>query len=379
MDVLVLGGTVFLGRAVVAEALAAGANVTVFNRGRSGPAPEGTTQVTGDRTVADDLEQLAGRHFDVVVDTSGYVPADVALAAKLLAPTSDNYAFVSTINVFPGWPEQPDYHAGGLHDGRPDATRADAPEDEAAGYGWLKRGCELAVQREFGADRSSVLRAGCIVGPDDKVAGRLPWWIDRVARGGEVLTPGAPSDPVSLIDARDIARFALGRPVGEFELTGAAVERATFMATCQKVTVSDARLTWVDSEWLAAQDVDEWTEIPLWSTGPEHVPARRRRGGRGRTARAPPARDGRRHLGLAAGDRGRLADGRAHAGARPGQGGSAPQGVARPLGAGGGCAEPGRPSAAPYTPASCTRWPEPCSHRARSIRTTCSTASGWPD
>ncbi|HZE49244.1 MAG TPA: hypothetical protein VE074_06740, partial [Jatrophihabitantaceae bacterium] len=94
------------------------------------------------------------------------------------------------------------------------------------------------------------------------------WWIDRVARGGEVLSPGAPSDPVSLIDARDIARFALGRPVGEFELTAASVERATLMATCQDVTGSDARFTWVDSEWLAAQDVEEWTEIPLWSTGP---------------------------------------------------------------------------------------------------------------
>ena len=268
MDVLVLGGTVFLGRAVVAEAQAAGAKVTVFNRGKSGTKPDGAEQVIGDRTVASDLQQLAGRHFDIVVDTSGYVPADVALSAKLLAPTCDYYAFVSTINVFPGWPEQPDYRADGLHDGDPDATRADAPEGESVAYGWLKRGCELAVQREFGADRSSVLRAGCIVGPDDTAVGRLSWWIDRVARGGEVLSPGTPSDPVSLIDARDIARFALGRPVGEFELTATPVERAQLMAVCQELTGSNARFTWVDSEWLAAQDVEEWTEIPLWSTGP---------------------------------------------------------------------------------------------------------------
>src|SRR5438445_8352316 len=137
MDVLVLGGSVFLGRAVVAEAQDAGAQVTVFNRGRSGPAADGVEQLTGDRTDPADLEQLAGRHFDVVVDTSGYVPADVARVAKLLAPTCDYYAFVSTVNVFPGWPTMPDYHPGGVHAGDPDATRDDAPNPDKA-YGWLK-------------------------------------------------------------------------------------------------------------------------------------------------------------------------------------------------------------------------------------------------
>src|SRR6478752_4536188 len=105
MDVLVLGGSVFLGRAVVAEAIAAGADVTVFNRGVSGPEPEGVAHMRGDRTVAADLAQLAGRRFDVVVDTSGYVPADVAASANLLADSCGEYAFVSTINVYPAWPE----------------------------------------------------------------------------------------------------------------------------------------------------------------------------------------------------------------------------------------------------------------------------------
>jgi 2'-hydroxyisoflavone reductase len=268
MDVLVLGGSVFLGRAVVAEAQAAGAQVTVFNRGESGTTPDGAEQVIGDRTVPSDLAALAGRHFDIVVDTSGYVPIDVALSASLLAPTCDYYAFVSTINVFPDWPTVADYRSGGVHDGNPDATRADAPADPAAGYGWLKAGCEQAVLREFGVRRSSLLRGGCIVGPDDSQVGRLPWWIDRVARGGEVLAPAGPEDVVSLIDARDIGRFALERPTGAFEVTGPPVTRAELLNTCRDITDSNAEFTWVAGEWLAAQDVEEWTEIPLWSSSP---------------------------------------------------------------------------------------------------------------
>jgi nucleoside-diphosphate-sugar epimerase len=267
MDVLVLGGSVFLGRAVVAQAQEAGAKVAVFNRGQSGPAPDGVEQLTGDRTDPADLEQLVGRAFDVVVDTSGYVPADVARMAKLLAPTCDHYAFVSTINVFPGWPTMADYHEGGVHAGNPDATREDAPNPDEA-YGWLKAGCELAVAREFGPDRQCTLRAGCIVGPHDAKTGRLPWWIARVARGGEVLVPGRPDDPVALIDSRDLARFALARPVGAFEVTGDPVPRHELLATSRDVTGSDATFTWVGTDWLAQQDVEEWTEIPLWSAEP---------------------------------------------------------------------------------------------------------------
>src|SRR4051812_9924917 len=124
MDVLVIGGSVFLGRAVVGEALAAGHTVTVFNRGVSGPEPDGAMHVRGDRTVGADFEGLRGRHFDLIVDTCGYVPAVVGLSAELLRKTADHYAFVSTVNVFPGWPEQADYRTGGVYDGDPDATEA---------------------------------------------------------------------------------------------------------------------------------------------------------------------------------------------------------------------------------------------------------------
>jgi 2'-hydroxyisoflavone reductase len=274
MDVLVIGGSVFLGRAVVAEALALGAQVTVFNRGRSGgPAPEGVEQLVGDRTLRDDLVQLEGRRFDLVVDTCGYVPADVALSAQVLAPSSDHYAFVSSINAYPGWPTATDYHAGGVHDGSPEATVAPEGFDPAQSYGWLKVGCERAVEREFGANRTTVLRAGCIVGPHDSAIGRLPWWIDRVARGGEVLVPGAPSDPIALIDARDLARFALAAVAGTFETPGPIGRdtRAGLLAACVAATGVTPAFTYVDSEWLAGRGVEAWTEVPLWvpeSEGP---------------------------------------------------------------------------------------------------------------
>jgi nucleoside-diphosphate-sugar epimerase len=266
--VLVLGGSVFLGRAVVLEAQALGAEVTVFNRGVSGTQPPGVTHVRGDRTVATDLEQLRGRSFDVVVDTCGYVPADVARSAGMLAGTCGHYAFVSSVSVFPGWPEAADYHRDGPWDGDPDATRDDVPGDfdGAQSYGWLKAGCELAVRRALGDDRSAVLRAGCIVGPADSAVARLPWWIARVARGGHVLAPGRPSDPLALIDSRDLARFALSGAAGVFECGGPS-GRDTFgdlLAACAAATGSDARLVWADAGWLARQGVDGWTELPLW-------------------------------------------------------------------------------------------------------------------
>lgn len=268
MDVLVIGGSVFVGRAVVSEALARGDDVTVFNRGRSGATPAGARQLTGDRAVAADLEQLREQHFDLVVDTCGYVPTEVTQSANVLAASADHYAFVSSINAYPGWPSRVDYDAGGTYDGDPDATRDDVPEgyDGGQAYGWLKVGCELAVLRAFGAERTAVLRGGSIVGPHDSEVGRLPWWIDRVSRGGEVLVPGPPGDHVALIDSRDLARFALSGASGVFETPGPSTRdtRADLMAACMTATGADVTLTYVDEAWLARQGVQAWTEIPLW-------------------------------------------------------------------------------------------------------------------
>jgi 2'-hydroxyisoflavone reductase len=265
-----MGGSVFLGRAVVAEALALGADVTVFNRGRSGTTPPGAVQVVGDRTSPEDLARLAGRSFDLVVDTCGYVPTAVQPSLDVLAGSAAHYVFISTVNAYPGWPERADYVAGGPHDGDPDASAAPEGYDPGQAYGWLKVGCERAVQRAFGPERTTVLRAGCIVGPHDAVVGRLPWWIDRVARGGEVLVPGRPDDPVALVDARDLARFALAAVPGTFDAPGPSDRdsRADLLAACAAVTGADPQWCYVDSAWLAGQGVEPWTEVPLWV--PEH-------------------------------------------------------------------------------------------------------------
>jgi 2'-hydroxyisoflavone reductase len=265
VDVLVLGGSVFVGRNAVAEALAAGHRVTVFNRGRSGRPPQGASVIRGDRTDPTDLAQLAGRQFDLVLDTSGYVPVDVARAARLLAGSAAHYAFVSTVNVFPGWPVAEDYHSGGVYDADPDAREAPADLPDSARYGWLKVGCELAVAAAFGEQRCSILRPATICGPHDSAVARLPWWLHRVARGGDVLVPGSPDDMISLLDARDLTQLALRRVPGVHELAGPPTTRAELMATCRRVTGSDARWCYVEDAWLTTQDVEPWTELPLWA------------------------------------------------------------------------------------------------------------------
>lgn len=267
MRILVLGGTVFLSRNVAETAVALGHSVTTFSRGVSGSPVPGVRALTGDRTDPESLRQLAGDEYDLVFDTA-YYPDRVRQAVELLEPSTRHYAFTSTINVFPGWPEQADYQAGGIFDGDPDAVGEQVPDDlpEGGEYGWRKVGAERAVLRAFGERRSSILRAGLIVGPHDGV-GRLPWWLDRVARGGQVLAPGDPNDELRLIDARDIAAFALRLPAGTFEVTGPArqITRGQLFALLRDVTRSDAEFRWVPDDYLAGTDVAAWTELPLWS------------------------------------------------------------------------------------------------------------------
>jgi 2'-hydroxyisoflavone reductase len=271
MEILVIGGTVFLSRSMVELALSRGHNVTTFSRGQTGSPVPGAHVLHGDRTKAADLEQLRGRSFDLVFDT-GYFPDQVKATAGLLEPTTRHYAFVSSINAYPDWPERVDYQAGGVFDGDPDAIGEAVPDglEEPAPYGWRKVGAERAVLRAFGKSRASILRAGVIVGPHDGI-GRLPWWLMRIARGGEILAPGQPTDELSLIDARDIAEFALLEPAGTFEVTGPAhqINRGQLFEQMRRVTGSDAEFTWVTDEWLAtatadSQPIEAWTELPLW-------------------------------------------------------------------------------------------------------------------
>src|SRR6266545_626178 len=210
MRLLVLGGTRFVGRAIVEEALGRGHEVTTFNRGHTGVDVAGVETVRGDRESSVDLQRLvAGRSWDVVVDTSGYVPRVVGNAARALLGLAGRYVFLSTISVYPDWPANGVSEASPVYECSPDAggSAADEASWSATQYGTYKAGCERAVAEVFG-DRALVLRPGVILGPQENV-GRLTWWLRRIARGGRVLGPGSPDRSIQPIDVRDVASFAL--------------------------------------------------------------------------------------------------------------------------------------------------------------------------
>lgn len=262
MRLLLIGGTSFLGRATAEDALARGWQVTTFNRGKSGADVDGVEALRGDRDDDEALRQLAGRSFDVVVDTCGFVPRVVGKSVRALAGSGAHYVFVSSISATTTWPALPTPE--GL-DGQ--ACASDAGPDDGD-YGVLKAGCERAVTEAFG-DRSTVARAGLILGPHENV-GRLPTWLLRMARGGEVLAPGDPDVPTQLVDARDLARFLLD--CGEHGTTGtfnatappASSTYGELLRHCADVTASGARLTWVADDLLVEHEVEPWTELPLW-------------------------------------------------------------------------------------------------------------------
>jgi 2'-hydroxyisoflavone reductase len=262
MRLLIIGGSSFLGRVTAEAALHRGDEVTTFNRGISDPDVEGVEAVRGDRTSDEDLAQLAGRKFDVVVDTCGFVPEVVGRSARVLADSGAHYVYVSSMSAAPTWPEVPT--PDGV-EGHPCASDATADDGD---YGVLKAGCERAVAEVFG-DRSTVVRAGLIIGPYENV-GRLPWWLQRIARGGEVLAPGNPDVPMQLVDARDIAEFMLDAgsagTAGTFNVTGPRgnTTYGAWLESCVEVTGSGARLTWVSDQFLLDRSVEPWTELPLW-------------------------------------------------------------------------------------------------------------------
>lgn len=263
MRLLVVGGTAFLGWHVVREAVRRGHEVTTFNRGRSGPDLPGVRAVRGDRAVAAQFGQLRGQRFDAVVDTSGYVPRVVRDNVAALGEVGC-YAYVSSVSVYPGWPGGPVDEGSPVHDCGPDAGDVD--------YGPGKAGCERAVTAAYG-ERALLVRAGLLVGPRDNV-GRLPWWLERIARGGDVLAPGDPDRPLQVIDARDLAAWLLDRaepdaaqpPGGTFNATGppGATTMGALLQSCVAATGSSARLRWVPDRALLDAGVEPWTELPLW-------------------------------------------------------------------------------------------------------------------
>jgi 2'-hydroxyisoflavone reductase len=260
---LILGGTSFLGPHLTERALGAGWEVTHFNRGRRAPdGVAGVETLIGDRN--GQLDALTGRRWDAVIDTSGYIPRHVRLSAELLAPAVDRYVFISSISVYAGFSQPND-------ESSPVGTLESDTIEEVTGetYGPLKALCERAAEAAL-PGRTIVVRPGLIVGPLDPTD-RFTYWPARADRGGEVLAPGAPDDPIQVIDARDLADWTLrllegGGRVGVFNAVSPP-RRFTIgglLEDCVAATASGAQLTWVDADFLAARNVAPWSDLPVW-------------------------------------------------------------------------------------------------------------------
>jgi 2'-hydroxyisoflavone reductase len=267
MRILVLGGTRFLGRHFVEEALLAGHEVTLFNRGKSGAALYSEAELlVGDR-VAGDLSALVGHTWDAAIDTAGYLPnvaQAVRRAAEELKDSVEYYTFVSSIEVYTERSRALTDETAPVHA----IDEVPPDEDTPDAYGIHKAHAEAAVTAAFGM-RSLLLRAGLIVGPYDEID-RFPYFVRRVARGGEVLAPEAPTLPVQLIDGRDLAQWVYrmvehGR-AGTFNVAGPAepFTLGRLLETCRDVSGSDASFTWVPGRFLEQHGVGYWHELPFW-------------------------------------------------------------------------------------------------------------------
>lgn len=270
LKILVLGGTGFLGPAFVNAAQARGHSLTLFNRGKTRPQLfPNMEKLHGDRDPqkGEGLKALEGRKWDAVLDTSGYYPRIVGASARLLAANVKHYVYISSISAYANNDVPWEDESG------PTAVMAD-PTVENMGknfenFGGLKRLCEEAAEKAM-PGRVANIRPGYIVGPDD-ASDRFTWWPVRYDRGGEMLAPGSPEDPIQIIDVRDLAEWLV--VVMENNLTG--IYNATgpekpwtmggLLAACKEATGKDTKLTWVPSEFLVKNKEDGEGDIPIWA------------------------------------------------------------------------------------------------------------------
>ena len=273
MKLLILGGTRFLGRHLVATAQARGHEVTLFNRGNYASEGLGAVEVIkGDRH--SELHKLKGRSWDAVVDTSGHLPRAVRAAAEILADEVDRYVFISSQNAYK------DVSVPGIDESYPLATLTSEQLDQANAiettgqpsygvlYGGLKALCEQAAE-EVMPNRVLIIRPGLIVGPDD-YTDRFTYWPVRVARGGEVLAPGPPDRFIQFIDVRDLAEWTINmierKATGAYNTHGMpkilTMER--FLEESKSVSGSNAHFTWISESFLLEENVAAWSELPLW-------------------------------------------------------------------------------------------------------------------
>ncbi|RXJ00914.1 NAD-dependent epimerase/dehydratase family protein [Anaerobacillus alkaliphilus] len=263
MNILVIGGTRFIGIHIVDELLRKKHKVTLFNRGKTNADYFPTVErIVGNRD--DDLSMLTNNHWDAVIDTCGYVPRIVQKSATTLAPVSDMYVFVSSISVYR------DFSQLNIDEQAEVTVLENSNTEEVTGetYGPLKALCEQEVEKAF-PGRALIVRPGLIVGPYDSTD-RFTYWPMRVARGGEVLAPGSKNAPVQFIDARDLAAYIVSgieqKVTGIYNVTGPK-ETLTFegfLSTCRSVLNDDVSFTWVDDQFLAKNEVGHWIEMPLY-------------------------------------------------------------------------------------------------------------------
>jgi 2'-hydroxyisoflavone reductase len=263
LDILILGGTGFIGPHMVREALRRGHSVTLFNRGRTNDSlfPDLET-IKGDRDGG--LDGLKGREWDAVIDNSGYVPRHVQDSARLLAPNVGRYLYISTVSVYADFSIANDENS-------PLAAIADETVEEVTGetYGALKALCEKRAAAEIEANSLTILRPTYICGPGDHTD-RFSYWPIRTRKGGEMLWPGVPEDVVQIVDVRDLANFTIDcldkdisgiynmvNPPGSFTI-------GEFLEDCQAVTATEVDAIWIDEGFLRDQDMLGGRDLPVW-------------------------------------------------------------------------------------------------------------------
>src|SRR5438552_16834739 len=280
--ILVLGGTLFLGRHIVEAALARGHDVVLCNRGKHNPHLFSHIEtLRGDRD--GDLVALRGRRFETVIDPSGYRPEHVRAVTDVLGGAIAHYLFISSLSVYRDFPPHRSFDE--------DAPLAEGDQ----GYGALKARCEDMLEEAL-PGRVARVRPGLIVGPHDPTD-RFTYWPRRVARGGSVLAPGRPERPVQLVDVRDLAEWCVRGAeqcrVGVFNAVGprSTLTMGQLLEGCAAVTESVTRFIWMPDEDLLAAGVKPWTELPLWIRGSDSggggmlLPATRRGAASGLTFR----------------------------------------------------------------------------------------------
>lgn len=263
MKILILGGTKFLGRHLVDAALAAGHEVTLFNRGQTNPTlfPNVET-IIGNRE--QNVDRLAGREWDAVIDVAGYLPRIVRLSSEALKGSVKKYVFISSISVYP------EFKKVGINEEDPVGKLEDETVEEITGetYGPLKALCEKTVQEIYG-DRALIVRPGLIVGPYDPTD-RFTYWPVRVKRGGDMITPDKPQTPIQIIDVRDLSEFIVRLieqdASGIYNATGPDYElmMGEFLDACKLASGSVATFHWASAEFLKEHEVEPWSDMPVW-------------------------------------------------------------------------------------------------------------------